>query len=70
MRKIVAIWALLSSKMDSGVTYLEMIDVDVEASATVFCQRVREFLVGFAQYAMLRVFQRLSIFVSLAAPDS
>jgi hypothetical protein len=43
--------------MHGGVTYLEMIDVDVEASISAFGQGVRKLLVGFTQNAMLRVFQ-------------
>ena len=34
-----------------------MVDVDIKASATVFGERIREFLVGFAQHAVLRILQ-------------
>lgn len=41
--------------MGGGGTYLEMIDVDVEASLSAFGKRIGEFRVGFTQLAILRV---------------
>lgn len=36
---------------------LEMVDVDVESAASTFSQRVGEFLVSFAENAVLGIFQ-------------
>jgi hypothetical protein len=41
----------------SRVAYLEIIDVDVEASVSAFRERVGELFVGFAQNSMLGVLQ-------------
>lgn len=45
----------LWSGVGGSGTYLEMIDVDVEASLSAFGKRIREFRVGFAQDAILGV---------------
>lgn len=45
----------LWSGMGDGGTYLEMIDVDVEASLPAFRKRIGKFRVGFTQLAILGV---------------
>ena len=49
-----------------GATYLEVIDVDVEAAFSPLGEGIGEFFICFAQNSMLGVLQRFAIFVFLS----
>lgn len=51
--------------MGATESHLEVVDMDVEAPATIFGEWVGEFLVGFAEHPVLGVLHGLAIVVAL-----
>jgi len=66
---IIPTWFIFMIPVSSGHptcrgTHLEIIYVNIEPTATIFAEWIGKFLVGFAQFSMLRIFEGLSIFIA------